>query len=84
MPLVPSRETVVSCGETVTVVHVHVTGEDLESSASSSSSEQYDENDIDNVLDIGAVVTVNNTEDGNHGDRNLLGGLQDQKKKPYR
>ena len=81
-------EMLVKSPETVTVVHVHVTDADLyaESSGSSSTtSEHYDDNDIDDVLDNDVGVVDDNGHEAVTGDskRNQL-GLEDQKRKPYR
>ena len=82
--MVQKDEAPVQAAETV-VVHVHVTDTDLlDVSDSSSSSEQYENGDIDSVLDD-EEPKKSKVEDKN---RNQSGSLvldvNDQKRKPYR
>ena len=71
--------------ETV-IVHVHVTDTDLlDVSDSSSSSEQYDEGDIDNVLDDDEPKRSKEERDKNRNQGvPLVLEINDQKRKPYR
>ena len=75
-------QTAMQPAETV-IVHVHVTDTDpLDGSDSSSSSEQYNDGDIDNVLDSEEPNKSQN-ENRNQGVPLVL-EINDQKRKPYR
>ena len=82
--MVQKDEIPVQTAETV-IVHVHVTDTDLlDGSDSSSSSEQYEDGDIDNVLDDEEPRKLKEENKTRNQVGSFVLEINDQKRKPYR